>query len=333
MLTVTFTLGGTAALNSDYSCSQGAGATALTCSAFGQITFAAGSSSAQLVVDPTPDTAVEGVESVVVNMTSGAGYSVGNPSSATGTIDDSTTPGFEADLAARPLGDGVLRSNDVEAARAIIAGDPVNTSTNEFQRADVAPYETQGDGLLRANDLQLVKNYVAVLVGPQPAGGPAAALGRGAMNEIADEKADGRTMRVVSSKAAAGGKVSVAVEIDALGDEVVSLFSLRFDGSMLMNPVVTLGDEVPEGTALTVNVVDDGSIVVLIDSSDAFARGVSARVVNITFDIAKDVPIGETAITFDGSGSFSDAAGRSLGAFYQDGSVTVVGRMTRGVKP
>lgn len=329
-MTAFFTIGGTATSGSDYSCLPGNGSIGFACSSMsGEITFAPGSATAELIVDPTEDALVEGDETVILTVTPGAAYTVGTPSSATGMIVDFTSVGLEGDVAERPSGDGLLRSNDVEAVRALIAGEPVSPFSNEFQRADVAPYETRGDGLLLANDLQLVKNYVAALVEPQPAGGPSAAVGAAPIAEKNEaERQNGRTVRLVSGKASTGAQVTVSVEIDSLGDEVVSLFSLGFDSSMLSNPVVTPGDGVTAGTTLTTNtqMAKDGRITILIDSSSAFLWGTSARIVNITFDVAKDAPLGETPITFDDSGSISDAAGKSLEANYDDGSVIIIGR-------
>jgi uncharacterized delta-60 repeat protein len=53
-----------------------------------QITFAAGSSTATLVVDPTPDSLVEGAETVVVTVLAGTGYTLGTAAVATGLIVD-----------------------------------------------------------------------------------------------------------------------------------------------------------------------------------------------------------------------------------------------------
>ncbi len=52
----------------------------------GTVTFGAGSSTATVTVDPTPDLLVEPDETVIFTVTSGAGYNVGSPSAATGTI-------------------------------------------------------------------------------------------------------------------------------------------------------------------------------------------------------------------------------------------------------
>ncbi|HVF45944.1 MAG TPA: hypothetical protein VNA17_00110, partial [Pyrinomonadaceae bacterium] len=259
---------------------------------------------------------------------------MGNASFAPAQVTSVTTVavvgggGLEADVATRFTGDGVLRANDVEQERLFVSRLEVpNPLTNEFQRADVAPYETRGDGSLNAADFQLVKNYVANLVAQQAAGGPNQAVATALPLEERDADAVGRTMRIVSADAQANRKASVSVEMDSLGDEVVALFTINFDASRLSNPVVTLGEGVPEGTTLTANTrkAFDGQVTVLIDSPAPFTTSYAARVVTITFDIAKDAPVGETPISFD-SGSFSDAEARSLRATYKDGSITIKGR-------
>ncbi|WP_228036148.1 Calx-beta domain-containing protein [Microcystis sp. LEGE 00066] len=81
-LTVNYTLGGTATLNNDYT------RTGTT----NTVTFAAGSSTATVTVDPTADTIVESNETVILTLATGTGYTVGTPNAATGTItNDDTT--------------------------------------------------------------------------------------------------------------------------------------------------------------------------------------------------------------------------------------------------
>jgi hypothetical protein len=81
-LTVNFSVGGTATFNTDYA--QTGAATFDGTS--GTVTFAAGSSTATVTIDPTADTTVEPDETAVLTVTSGTGYNVGSPSAATGTI-------------------------------------------------------------------------------------------------------------------------------------------------------------------------------------------------------------------------------------------------------
>ncbi|GCA94859.1 Calx-beta domain-containing protein, partial [Microcystis aeruginosa] len=56
------------------------------------VTFAAGSSTATVTVDPTADTTVEPDETVILTLASGTGYTVGTPNAATGTITNDDFP-------------------------------------------------------------------------------------------------------------------------------------------------------------------------------------------------------------------------------------------------
>ncbi|NCS50262.1 MAG: calx-beta domain protein [Microcystis aeruginosa BK11-02] len=89
-LTVNYTVGGTATLNTDYT------RTGTT----NTVTFAAGSSTATVIVDPTADTTVESNETVALTLATGTGYTVGTPNTVTGTItnDDVTLPSITLSL-------------------------------------------------------------------------------------------------------------------------------------------------------------------------------------------------------------------------------------------
>jgi len=75
-LTVNYTVGGTATLNTDYT------RTGTT----NTVTFVAGSSTATVTVDPTADTIVESNETVILTLAAGTGYTIGTPTAVTGTI-------------------------------------------------------------------------------------------------------------------------------------------------------------------------------------------------------------------------------------------------------
>ncbi|WP_172968186.1 Calx-beta domain-containing protein, partial [Microcystis aeruginosa] len=79
-LTANYTVGGTATNGTDYA------------SIPTSVTFAAGSSTATVTVDPTADTTVESDETVILTLAAGTGYTVGTTTPVTGTItdDDST---------------------------------------------------------------------------------------------------------------------------------------------------------------------------------------------------------------------------------------------------
>ena len=83
-LSVAYSVGGTAALGTDYT---GIGGTP------GTITFAAGSSTSTVTVDPTADTTVEADETVALTLVAGTSYTVGTSGGVVGTIsNDDTSP-------------------------------------------------------------------------------------------------------------------------------------------------------------------------------------------------------------------------------------------------
>nr|NCR98883.1 hypothetical protein [Microcystis aeruginosa L311-01] len=82
-LTVNYTLRGTATLNTDYT-RTGTNNT---------VTFAAGSSTATVTIDPTPDTIVESNETVALTLAAGTGYTVGTTTPVTGTITNASATG------------------------------------------------------------------------------------------------------------------------------------------------------------------------------------------------------------------------------------------------
>jgi hypothetical protein len=95
-LTVNYQVAGTASLaNNDYTPS---GADSFT-STNGKITFAAGASTATLIVDPTADTMIENNETLSLTLTAGDNYAIGTSTAVTGTILDDDRPVITLDLA------------------------------------------------------------------------------------------------------------------------------------------------------------------------------------------------------------------------------------------
>lgn len=84
-LTVNFSIGGTADFGASPNDYTQTGATTFSPPS-GTVDFSPGSSTAQITVNPEADTTVEPDETVILTVTSGTGYNVATPSSATGTI-------------------------------------------------------------------------------------------------------------------------------------------------------------------------------------------------------------------------------------------------------
>ncbi|HEX5833267.1 MAG TPA: Calx-beta domain-containing protein, partial [Pyrinomonadaceae bacterium] len=86
-LTVNFSIGGTGTFNTDYT--QTGAATFVPPN--GTVSFADGSLTTTVTIDPVADNMVEPDETVTLTVVAGAGYGVGSPSSATGTITNDDT--------------------------------------------------------------------------------------------------------------------------------------------------------------------------------------------------------------------------------------------------
>ncbi|MFN6239528.1 MAG: cadherin domain-containing protein, partial [Microcystis sp.] len=93
-LTVNYTVGGTATFDTDYTQTGAASFTATT----GTVTFAAGSDTATVTIDPTADTNVEDDETVTLNLAPGTGYAIGTTDAVVGIITDTDneTPSNQA---------------------------------------------------------------------------------------------------------------------------------------------------------------------------------------------------------------------------------------------
>jgi hypothetical protein len=84
-LTVNFSVGGTAVFGPSPDDYTQTGATTFTTTT-GSVTFAPGSPTAAITVDPETDTTAEADETVIITLTAGASYNAVSPNSATGTI-------------------------------------------------------------------------------------------------------------------------------------------------------------------------------------------------------------------------------------------------------
>ena len=123
-LTVNYTVGGTATFDTDYTQTGAASFTATT----GTVTFAAGSDTATVTIDPTADTNVEDDETVTLNLAPGTGYAIGTTDAVVGIITntdtDTETPGNQAP------------TNLALSATTVDENVPVNTVIGTFSTTD-----------------------------------------------------------------------------------------------------------------------------------------------------------------------------------------------------
>ena len=123
-LTVNYTVGGTATFDTDYTQTGAASFTATT----GTVTFAAGSDTATVTIDPTADTNVEDDETVTLNLAPGTGYAIGTTDAVVGIITntdtDTDTPSNQAP------------TNLALSATTVDENVPVNTVIGTFSTTD-----------------------------------------------------------------------------------------------------------------------------------------------------------------------------------------------------
>lgn len=103
-LTIAFTVAGTATFSSDYTQRGAASFTSTT----GSITFAAGSNTATLTLDPTADTTIEANETIALTLSSGTSYTIGTPTPVVGTIRNDDLTLYNASTPTLPSQQGWL---------------------------------------------------------------------------------------------------------------------------------------------------------------------------------------------------------------------------------
>jgi Calx-beta domain len=95
-LRVNYTVGGTATLGTDYTGISSSGDVKT-------VTFAAGSATTTVIVDPRPDIRIEPDETVVLSLQAGMDYTIGSNTTATGTISNDDLPQITLALASRTV--------------------------------------------------------------------------------------------------------------------------------------------------------------------------------------------------------------------------------------
>ena len=164
--------------------------------------------------------------------------------------------GYEADVTPRPNGknDGSISITDLVQVGRFAAGLDAPSGGSEFQRADCAPRDQKGDGQISITDWVQAGRYAAGLDSAQTAGGPTSSFGFSVTEEslAAEATAHGRHMRIVSTAIQRGQTGTVAIEIEAEGDENAVGLSLEFDPTALSFVSVSAGSSL-ENPLLNVN--------------------------------------------------------------------------------
>lgn len=150
-LTVNFSVSGTATLNTDYIRTGGTTFTATN----GTVTFAAGSATATITLNPTEDTTVEPNDTVSLTLTAAAGYTVGTTTPVTATIinDDQTRSQISTN------------GNDVIVGTSrpdVITGGTGNDLLTGGAEGDLFNYLATNEGIDRITDFTPNEDFISV---------------------------------------------------------------------------------------------------------------------------------------------------------------------------
>ncbi|MBK7801800.1 MAG: VCBS repeat-containing protein [Chloracidobacterium sp.] len=248
--------------------------------------------------------------------------------------------GYESDVTPRPTGDNVIDVTDFTMIGRFVVGletpDPLY---NEFQRADSAPRATKGDGLLTAGDYVQAGRYAAGLDMWSGAGGetlaslfPFQEMTKG--QDDSQQTLQPRILRVEDVSASRDSTVTVSISIDAQGDENGFGFTISYDGTILSNPVVLTGADMP-GTPPIVNSLTAGKVGVVTAMTTGTTIPFGTReIVKIRFNILPTASGGPTSLAFTGAppvvNQVSSAAAEALPTTFNAGTVTILAPTAAG---
>lgn len=250
-------------------------------------------------------------------------------------------PGYEADVAPRPTGngDGTITIADWAQIGRFVAGVDIAADGSEYQRADVAPKDTLGDGRLTIADWVMAGRYAAGLDAPAAAGGPAmaaATLAREFVKTDDSSEADqqGRAVRVAAATFNRGQAGETFVELNSLGNENAVGFSVNFDATQLTFTNATLGPDAT-GAILNVNTTQLNlgrvGIGLALPSGQTFQTG-TRRIVRLNFTVPASSSVNATTISFGDqpiAREVVDAGAASLPTTFTAGEVTLIPQISQ----
>ncbi|HQX55000.1 MAG TPA: CARDB domain-containing protein [Pyrinomonadaceae bacterium] len=241
----------------------------------------------------------------------------------------------ESDVAGYPTGDndGLVNDSDVSQVRRFAAKlDQANTF-NDFQAADSSPSADGGNGSLSVGDVMQSRRFALGLDPLQDYQGPISSgtlTGKpitGSSNGLLPR---GITPYTVSR---IGNKLTVAISLEAQGDETGVGFTLNYNTSDLANPQnISLGEDAA-GAVLTANTGQAGKVGLIIDKlpSQPFSAG-GKYIAKIEFDVIS--ANATTMISFGDdpvAGEIVNGGAFALASTFSDATITMLGPTAAGV--
>lgn len=277
-LTVNFSIAGTAVFGSDYS--QIGAATFGESS--GTVTFAAGSSTATVTIDPTPDVVGEPDETVALTITSGSGYGITTATAVTGTIlnDDTAvsvavSPGSSSESTLTPLVYTFTRTGDTSTALTVnfnVGG--TSTLTSDYTQSGAATFTATTGTVV----IPIGQSSVAVTLTP-----------------VNDTTAEASETAILTVASGSGYSPSGAGSTGTILDNDIDLQITKTDG------VTT---EIPGTSATYTIIVTNAGLSAVAGASiaDTFA----AILTNVSYTAV--TAGGATGFTASGNGNINDTA-------------------------
>jgi len=251
---------------------------------------------------------------------------------------------YEADVALRPNGDGAILSDDVVQIRRFSNGTHTpDQTTNEFQRADSAPFATRGDGKILSDDVVQARRYQNGTNPKQTAAGPMTLsagktivdqLFGGLSKTVFENALNGtpREVRIESTNGTVGQQVTVNIRVVAQGDEAEYSFILNYDHTKLSNPVIGAGNA--GASVRSCNTATAGQINCSVggfsnnnpaSSNSGIGEIADAdNLITITFMVA-NAPSGDTLLTLSNVNASNDAA-QLVAISSTNGQVSILNR-------
>jgi len=263
-----------------------------------------------------------------------AGNTEGAPETADATI-RVLGSAVESDVGAYQTGDndGLVNDQDVAQVRRFAAKMDQSFQFNEFQAADSAPRSDGGNGILTVADVIQAKRYAMGLDLLRDYDGP---LSSGALTGKAiNGRTDGLIPRGIYpfTLGRIGNKLTIAIALDAQGDETGVGFTLNYNTGDLANPQnITLGSDAA-GASLTTNTSQAGKVGIVIDKlpTQPFAAG-GRLIAKIEFDVVS--ANGTTLLSFGGdpvANEIVNGDALALTATNNDTVITILGPTSAAV--
>ncbi len=236
--------------------------------------------------------------------------------------------GYEADVAARPTGNGRLTVADWVQVGRFFAGLDTLGDANEFQRADCAPRASCGDGVLSILDWVQAGRYAAALDAPKGTGGPRTPALQAGFAATVPQTSAARIVHVLDATATGGTTNTITVELVAEGAENALSFSVSFDRAWLQFVGATLGRGA-SGAKLLVNTSQAATgkvgIALALGAGSTFPAG-TQQIVRIQFATAFVAASVTTPLTFSGqpiARQISDSQAQPIPGNYFNGNLTI----------